>query len=496
MIKKVLGPPGTGKTFTLLEYVDSYLEKGIPIDKIGYFAFTKKAATTAKKRMIKKHPEYKQTQLKYFQTLHSFCFHTLGLREENVMQPEHYEDLGRLSNIRSDNNKRLRITEESNGYLTSNSEYFQVINKASVKDIPIQSEFNTNEYSRKLDYQILKHLEVNLANYKDKNKLIDYTDMIKKYIKEEDKSPTFEVIFIDEAQDLSPIQWQMFDVLLTKTKDIFLAGDDDQAIFTWAGADVKRFIEQPAENQFLEQSVRVPKVVQEISNVILSRIQGPKIKKKYLPSDEEGTQQQIYSLDNVDLLKDKWLILVRTNTILERIEEQLRAKNLYYLTKKNKSYNGRLFRNILNWTRWTKGENLNVTECQDIFEYLDFKFDDKKLGTSISIEDAGFNKNQTWFDAFTKASNEEKLYIRAMLSNGEKLSQDARIELSTIHVAKGGEEQNVIVVLDNARKIRQAVEHNTDKQDEEHRVWYVAVTRTAKNLYFLKSKIERNGYII
>ena len=68
MIKKVLGPPGTGKTFTLLEYVDSYLEKGIPIDKIGYFAFTKKAATTAKKRMIKKHPEYKQTQLKYFQT--------------------------------------------------------------------------------------------------------------------------------------------------------------------------------------------------------------------------------------------------------------------------------------------------------------------------------------------------------------------------------------------------------------------------------------------
>jgi superfamily I DNA/RNA helicase len=254
-----------------------------------------------------------------------------------------------------------------------------------------------------------------------------------------------------------------------KTKHIFLAGDDDQAIFTWAGADVKRFIEQPAENQFLEQSVRVPKVVQEISNVILSRIQGPKIKKEYLPSDEEGTQQQIYSLDNVNLLKDKWLILVRTNTILERIEEQLRAKNLYYLTKKGKSYNGRLFRNILNWTRWTKGENLNVTECQDIFEYLDFKFDEKKLGTSISIEDAGFNKNQTWFDAFTKTSNEEKLYIRAMLSNGEKLSQDARIELSTIHVAKGGEEQNVIVVLDNARKIRQAIEHNTDKQEGDTR---------------------------
>ena len=114
MIKKVLGPPGTGKTYTLLEYVDSYLQKGIPIDKIGYFAFTKKAANTAKKRMVDKHPEFKKSQLHYFQTLHSFCFHVLGLREENVMQPEHYEDLGRLSNIRSDNNKRLRIIEETN----------------------------------------------------------------------------------------------------------------------------------------------------------------------------------------------------------------------------------------------------------------------------------------------------------------------------------------------------------------------------------------------
>ncbi len=53
MIKKVLGPPGTGKTYTLLKYVDSYLKKGIPINKIGYFAFTKKAANTAKDRMIK-----------------------------------------------------------------------------------------------------------------------------------------------------------------------------------------------------------------------------------------------------------------------------------------------------------------------------------------------------------------------------------------------------------------------------------------------------------
>jgi superfamily I DNA/RNA helicase len=51
-----------------------------------------------------------------------------------------------------------------------------------------------------------------------------------------------------------------------------------------------------------------------------------------------------------------------------------------------------------------------------------------------------------------------------MLGNGEKLNQEPRIEVSTIHAAKGGECENVIVVLDNAKKIRDSVENNIKKQ--------------------------------
>ena len=50
--RKLFGPPGTGKTTKLLQYVKTFLKLGTPIDKIGYFAFTTKAANEAVDRML------------------------------------------------------------------------------------------------------------------------------------------------------------------------------------------------------------------------------------------------------------------------------------------------------------------------------------------------------------------------------------------------------------------------------------------------------------
>ena len=78
----------------------------------------------------------------------------------------------------------------------------------------------------------------------------------------------------------------------------------------------------------------------------------------------------------------------------------------------------------------------------------------------------------------------------------KSLKEDPRIKLSTIHAAKGGEATNILIILDNTKKIREAIEKNQDKYDEEHRVWYVGVTRTKQNLYIMTAKKEANGYDI
>ena len=94
MIYKYFGPPGTGKTFKLISRAKAYAKIGTPLNKIGYFAFSRKAASVAKKRM-----PADDKNLPYFQTLHSFCFHFLSLKEEDIMQPFHYENFGKKINV-------------------------------------------------------------------------------------------------------------------------------------------------------------------------------------------------------------------------------------------------------------------------------------------------------------------------------------------------------------------------------------------------------------
>ena len=74
------------------------------------------------------------------------------------------------------------------------------------------------------------------------------------------------------------------------------------------------------------------------------------------------------------------------------------------------------------------------------------------------------------------------------------MKEKARIWLSTIHAIKGGEEDNVILSLHQGRTVQQGIKSSIDKQDEEHRVWYVGVTRARNNLYKLRAKKKLREY--
>ena len=488
---KVIGPPGTGKTHYLLNKVKEYVKNGTPLNRIGYFAFTRKAAREARDRFLEEFTHLKKKDLKYFQTLHSFAFNYLGLKEEDVMQEEHYRSIGESIGVRI--KYASYEINEYNGIFTSNSEYLNIINLAQVKQISSLDQLDLNEHLGKIERFKVDIISKEIESYKKTYNLIDFTDMIQKFINC-GRCPKFDVIFIDEAQDLSLIQWNMLKKLQENADDVYIAGDDDQAIFGWAGADVESFINFEAEEIPLTKSNRIPKEVQEIALKIISKI-NDRIDKTYKPRNELGSINIVFSINQLDMSKGSWLVLGRTNELIKNIIPILKRKGVYFENKSGKSISESLYKDILNWEKWRKGEKLNTIEITRIFERMNKEFKEK-LDKEFTLKEMGLKEKGPWYDVFETVSPQLIAYIRSMRINGEDLRLPPRVKLSTIHGAKGGEADNVALLQDQTSNTLKASKKSTSKQDEENRVWYVAVTRAKQNLFLIRGKDRRKEYRI
>ena len=479
---RVIGPPGTGKTRSLLKTVQKYIDEGVSLQNIGYFAFTRKAANEARDRFLADNVGLTKKDLPYFQTLHSFAFNQLGLKEENVMQEEHYKKIGETCGIQI--KYANHETNQWNGIFSSDSEYLSLINLAKVKQITPLEQFDKNEHLTWVERFKLDAIAKEIENFKKTYGLIDFNDMIEKFLKAED-TKSFQVIIVDEAQDLSKLQWNMLDKIMRDSMSanprVWIAGDDDQAIFGWAGADVRSFQLWQGKDVLLTKSQRVPIDVQTKALDVISRVGINRIQKDYLPKEERGEIIERFKLTDLitDMEKGDWLILTRTNSLLKPILPQLKRHGLFFQTAQGNSIGKSLYEDIGYWNQMREGKEIPGIQLQRIEE--------KMNEVDITLP---------WQKAFTKVAPSQIDYMEAMLTNGEDLTQTPRIKVSTIHGAKGGEATNVVLFLNQTTNTMAGAKKSPEKQDEEYRVWYVGVTRSAKNLYLIKANNKSKEFKI
>lgn len=114
-----------------------------------------------------------------------------------------------------------------------------MIQIARVRGWSLEEEFNyTADY--RMHFQQARIVDNALRAYK-KKQIKDFVDMIEDFV-EDGEGPSFDVLIVDEAQDLAPLQWRMVrEILAPNSKRVYYAGDDDQCIYTWMGVNVKDF---------------------------------------------------------------------------------------------------------------------------------------------------------------------------------------------------------------------------------------------------------------
>jgi len=471
----VLGPPGTGKTTTLLNKVDTYLKKTDP-DKVGYFAFTQKAAYEARDRAIKKF-NLTEDDLPYFRTLHSLAFRKLGIKKEDVMQRRHYVDLGKKLGFPVN---YAKFEDDHGGIFTSDSEYLRIINLAKLRNITAEQQFDLAEHNSDLERDKLRIIANEIERYKKEYKLIDFNDMILNFIKS-DESPKFDVVFIDEAQDLSLMQWDMAKSIWDKTADSFIA---------------QKGLMMP-----LTQSHRIPAKVHNVAMNIINKVKY-RIDKTWSPKLHQGSLSKYDDFEQIDMTSGEWLVLARTKYMLNDLEESLYRDGRYYVNKFKKTKEQELHYAAQDWENLRKGQPLAYKEVERIYGYMKDNTDKTKLkgmlkdssyDINILKQDYGLKVDTPWFEAFDDAPNRDVNYLRKMRKNGEKLNEPPRITLSTIHGAKGGESENVVLLTDLSENTMKAYERNAD---DENRLFYVGATRTKEHLHIISPKQEYKGYNI
>jgi len=491
----ILGPPGTGKTTKLLNLTEDYLKDGVAPHKIGYLAFTKKAANEALERASDRF-DLDEDDLTFFRTIHSLCYHWLGLKTADIMARAHYKEFSKL--MGEPLNGQLTKEEGAVFGLSKGDQMLFMENIARNKKVSVREQWE--QANLDIPWNHVNWFCTGLNKFKEERFLKDYTDMLYLFLKEDSK-PSLDVLIVDEAQDLSKLQWDCIKKLAEGVDNVHIAGDDDQAIYQWAGADVETFIQLEGNVTVLENSYRIPKKVHEVAQGILNRIPVKNRRvKSWTPRSVEGEIMIHTSHEHLDFSKGEWLVLARNGYILNRVEKFLQQIGFIYARNNVLSVKQELLDAIGNWELLRKNRKVSASKIRDIYFFMSVgngvARGHKKLpgvgeDELLSIEDLkekhGLLTDSIWHEALDRVGATQREYLIACLRRGERVS-NPRIRLSTIHAAKGGEADNVVVFTDISVKTWNEL---YSRPDGENRAFYVAVTRTRKNLHIVQPSTSK-----
>lgn len=485
----ILGGPGCGKTTALLKIVEEAFSRGVAPDRIAFVAFTRKAAQEARERMVERFGVASDA-IPYFKTLHSFAFSHIDVERSQILDEVKMRDYAKAEGL-----------DLSTEFI---DEFGQTVAQPHTEDEKALSAIALARLTRRdledvaieqgLDYSYVKRIRDDYEEFKDDAMLVDFTDMIERFEREAD-IPVFDLLIVDEAQDLSRLQWLMVERLMENAKDIYFAGDDDQAIYAWAGADIEHFLTMKADREILPVSYRLKRNVFDACQKVI-HLCDDRYPKDWQPHEEGGEVDFVSHLEDLDLTTGSWYLLARTNSLVRRFTKFLQAEGFAYWTPTKHGMQSSVavdpVQAVLVYENLKQGKSFTGDKVALAWSFIRPQLLPSsapvfEATTEYSLADlcsTGFDASPSWLDALS-ISGGMQAYIRAMRARGESLIKPPRITASTIHGVKGGEADNVVV---DQKLTSRTFESWVRGDAQEVRALFTAMSRAKERLIFLEAK--------
>ena len=548
---RIAGPPGTGKTTKLVQiYYDHIVENKYSPADIIVISHTNTAADHIRDKIysddsIQEYQEKtgreifriikqsKETLKENVSTIHKFC------KDRVIGQSFLIEDYEILINIHELFNKHTYGKSfQSVDLLFKKHPFFKFMSMARDNGKSFLDYYRSLTYKEKEEYKYepeeLIDLEKKYTAFKTNEKIndrartiLDFQDMVQKFSDNEETSEdicrNIKILIVDEAQDSSVIQ-RRAEAVMSKNVDYFYkAGDPDQSIFEFAGADPDSFHREFAKPEIeLEQGHRCPRLVNEYCKEIIKPIwEHYDYSRMWKPREtKEGQIIEGEIFEMSDLTQDPFALELK-NRVLNTKENfiftyrgnepsimisYLKEIGMPIKIPKNAKlkfkYPTAEIKNQRSFLELSRGENVSLAKIKTMLKSVNPEY----LASDKNIEDVDRGSyNKKWlveqkylvpgvmdikdFQLINKINSViESNYIRKIVNNNRDL-EDKRIFLENIHTIKGKEFDNVVLDMTLT---------NEEEDFVKRRMAFVACSRAKQTLWTIKSRtnltLHRRAY--
>jgi len=572
-VTRLFGGPGSGKTTALLDRVDELLERDdVTIRDILVVSYTRAAAAEVRERLAERLDVSPRALKGNVATMHAKAYELLDLSRGDVVgeddKQEFCEEYGvefedeysgagrRTARSTTIGNKIIATSQWLQRTRRDVTDWYDVPFQWNVEEVRLPPDIDPNAqegnkytptWSSDDDRIDVPEVIRAWRGYKGEHGLIGFADMLER-VKQRSLVPHVDHLVIDEFQDITTLQYDVYEEWKPHMDRVLIAGDDDQVVYAWQGADPNLLLDADRDEDIvLPNSYRLPSRVLSVVNQEIRHI-DTRQEKDLRPRKEGGTVEGIDSPSMLDLARnvrytieqgdddETIMILFRARYQLFRfIDEFLPLGMPFSALTDQRMWTDRLTQYVRAVEALNAEEKLDGLEARrladmlqdsafgtndrdELFDYIDEleegsdadDLTELRVDPDTIAEFAPFAPGtDSAGDMLRKVTSFQRNSVEAYFDGEYRRMDPSRVRIGTIHSAKGREADHVFVATDLTEKVVEQMAASVDDKsvpgveeftsrtdpvpiltDNERRVFYVGMSRARERLVLLENLVS------